>query len=162
MVIWWSLKSYGFWSQHSPIHPSIDLSNHCADATNNNDPEYTLTVFCDLSKSFNVINHNLLLHKLSIYGIRGIPDGWSSRYLSNMTQFVEIDESTSSRQHILCGVPQGSILGPLLYLIHANDINKSRDGNILSFPDDTTQYISNSNLTSLFEDANTEITHLYN
>ena len=135
--------------------------NHCADGINKNDPEYTLAVFCDISKAFDVINHKIFFYKLSIYGVRGIANDWFLSYLSNRTQYVEIDGNTSSREHILCGVPQGSILGPLLYLIYVNDIHKSCQSNILSFADDTTMYISNSNLTSLFQDANTEINYLY-
>lgn len=152
---------YGFRAKHSTIHPIIHLLNYCADAANKNDPEYTLAVFCDLSKAFDVINHKILLHKLRTYGIRGIVNDWFSSYLSNRIQFVEIEGNTSSHQLIHCGVPQGSILGPLLYLIYVNDIHKSCESNILSFADDTTLYISHSNLTDLFHVANTEINNLY-
>jgi len=81
--------------------------------------------------------------------------------LSNRSQFVDIDGHSSSFLNILCGVPQGSILGPLLYLIYVNDISNSCNGNILSFADDTTLYMSNSNLRALFLEANEQVSKLF-
>ena len=66
---------------------------------------------------------------------------------------MEIDSQNSSHKQIMCGVPQGSILGPLLYLLYVNDIHKSCESSILSFADDTTLYISDHNLVSLFENC---------
>ena len=128
---------YGFRSNHSTIHPIIHLLNHCAEAASKSSPEYTLAVLCDLSKAFDVINHKILLNKLHRYGIRGTAYNWFRSYLSNRRQFVEIDGTRSSTVALCCGVPQGSILGPLLYFIYVNDIGKSCQGNILSFADDT-------------------------
>ena len=76
---------YGFRAKHSTIHPIIHFINHCAEADNKQNPEYTLAVFCDLSKAFDVINHKILLHKLKMYGIRGLANDWFSSYLSNAT-----------------------------------------------------------------------------
>ena len=152
---------YGFRSNHSTIHPIIHLLNHCAEHTNTNIPEYTLAVLCDLSKAFDVINHDILLKKLNVYGIRGIVNKWFASYLCDRSQFVDIDGNTSSSQSISCGVPQGSILGPLLYLLYVNDIHKSCNSNILSFADDTTLFVSNSDIGSLYEEANKEINSLY-
>ena len=101
-----------------------------------------MAVFCDLSKAFDVINHKILLHKLNNYGLRGKINAWFQSYLSDRTQYVEIGGTKSNSQQIRCGVPQGSILGPLLYLIYVNDIHKSCNCNILSFADDTTLYIA--------------------
>ena len=129
---------YGFRSNHSTIHPIIHLLNHCAEYTNTNIPEYTLAVLCDLSKTFDVINHDILLKKLNVYGIRGIVNKWFASYLCDRSQFVDIDGNTSSSQSISCGVPQGSILGLLLYLIYVNDIHRSCNSNILSSADDMT------------------------
>ena len=72
----------------------------------------------------------------------------------SQTQFVEIDDMKSSYQHVPCGVPQGSILGPLLYLIYVNDIWKSCDSKIFSFADDTTLCVSSPNLDDLYDTIN--------
>ena len=75
---------YGFRSGHSTIHPIIHLLNHCSEATNKPNPDYTLAIFCDLSKAFNVIDHRILLHKLSAYGIRGLVKKWFASYLTDL------------------------------------------------------------------------------
>ena len=152
---------YGFRSGHSTIHPIIHLLNHCSEATNKPNPDYTLAIFCDLSKAFDVIDHRILLQKLSAYGIRGLVNKWFASYLTDRCQYVHFETNSSSRQVISCGVPQGSILGPLLYLIFVNDIHKSCDSNILSFADDTTLYLSHSDIASLYSNANRHINNLY-
>ena len=80
-------------------------------------------VFVDLQKAFDTVDHNILLHKLSHYGIRDIPNCWFSFYLSNRKQFVTINGFDSETQSLQCGVPQGSVLGPLLFLIYINDLH---------------------------------------
>ena len=137
---------HGFRPKHTTIHPIIHLLNHCASSISKTDPEFTLAVLCDLSKAFDVIDHDILLGKLHNYGIRGLANEWFRNYLSERQQFVEIDGEKSQMALIQIGVPQGSILGPLLYLIYVNDICNSCQGNILSFADDTTLYTSHSNL----------------
>jgi hypothetical protein len=152
---------YGFRSKHSTVHPILHLLNHCAESSNKPDPDYTLAILCDLSKAFDVISHEILLRKLNYYGIRGNVNSWFESYLSHRKQFVELDNHKSASKSIVCGVPQGSILGPLLYLIYVNDIGNSCEGNILSFADDTTLYMSNSNLNKLFSDVNIQINNLF-
>jgi hypothetical protein len=98
---------YGFRSKHSTIHPIIHLINNCAEANNKRDKEFTLAIFCDLSKAFDVINHKILLKKLYRYGIRGNALKWFKSYLSDRLQFVELDGNQSTMENILCGVPQG-------------------------------------------------------
>ena len=106
-----------------------------------------------------MINHTILLHKLNICGIRGIANDWLESYLSNRTQLVDIDDIKSSYQHVPCGVPQGSILGPLLYLIYVNDIWKSCK--IFSFADDTTLCVSSPNLDDLYDTINNDINKMH-
>ena len=103
----------------------------------------------------------ILLNKLNTYLIRGNAINWFKDYLANRSQFVEIDGYSSSLLNIQCGVPQGSILGPLLYLIYVNHIPNSCNGNILSFADDTTLCMSNSNLQALFLEENETVNKLF-
>lgn len=152
---------YGFRPKYSTIYPIIKLLNDCAIAGNSNPNEYVLAVLCDLSKAFDVIDHKLLFKKLEYCGIRGLPKMWIENYLSNRTQYVDIDNTKSLPCSIKCGVPQGSILGPLLYLIYVNDIANSTTSNVLSFADDTTLYMANSNINELYELANIEMNNLY-
>jgi hypothetical protein len=117
------------------------LLNYCAESSNKPTPEIILAIFRNLSKAIDVISHEILLNKLNTYGIRGNVNNWFRSYLANRSQFVDIDGHSSILLNIQCGVPQGSILGPLLYLIYVNDIPNSCNGNILSFADDTTLYM---------------------
>ena len=118
---------------HIIFCPIIHLLKNCGEAASNSSPGYTFAIICDLSKAFDVIDHEILLNKLFRYGIRGTVNEWFRSYLSNRLQYVEIDGNKSSTLTVSCGVPPGSILGPLLYLVYLNDIRKSCKCNILSF-----------------------------
>ena len=108
------------------------------------------------------ISTDILLHKLNIYGIRGLANKWIESYLTNRTQYVNIDSHTSSCLPVRCGVPQGSILGPLLFLIYINDISASTTENILSFADDTTIFLSDKDPEHLFHRANISLCAIFN
>ncbi len=152
---------YGFRPKHATIHPLMHLLNRFAEADNTQPKELTLTILCDLSKAFDVINHDILAHKLDFYGIRGIVKDCIINYLTDRSQYVQFEMNTSEHCKIDCGVPQGSILGPLLYLIYVNDIANSTQSNILSFADDTSLFMSHSNVNTLYNMANTEMINLY-
>ena len=99
------------------------------------------TVLIDLSKAFNTLNHDILLSKLEYYGVSGVELRLLSNYLSDRVQYVEYLGAISQSRSIGVGVPQGSILGPLLFLIYINDLPKSSDMfNILMYADDTTLF----------------------
>ena len=112
----------------------------------------------DLSKAFDTIDHITLLSKLDNYGIRGPAYSWIKSYLSERKQFVYIDGHNSNMLNIQCGVPQGSILGPLLFLIYVNDIiNSSKILNFIMFADDTTVIASHKNIGELINILNLEL-----
>ena len=88
--------------------------------------KYTLGVFIDLSKAFDIVNHSKLLKKLELYGVTDQNHSWIKNYLSNRKQFIQINnEENTEVETITCGVPQGSILVPLLFLLHLNDLKNA-------------------------------------
>ena len=98
-----------------------------------------LSVFLDLCKAFDCVDHQIFLSKLETSGIRGLPLEWLRSYLSNRYQFVEAGSSWSEKVPMNKGVPQGSILGPVLFLIYVNDMDLSiQNGEVVQFADDTT------------------------
>ena len=115
-------------------------------------------VFIDLQKAFDTVNHSILLKKLEHYGIRGTVLDWFSSYLSNRKQFVSVNGATSDHATITCGVPQGSVLGPLLFLLYINDLpNASKVLSFYLFADDTNIYFRSQDLCSLQKIMNMEL-----
>ena len=112
----------------------------------------------DLSKAFDTLDHKILLSKLDHYGIRGPWLAWLKSYLSNRKQFVNYNGQCSSYGNIVCGVPQGSILGPLLFLIYVNDLAYVSDYlYMIMFADDTNALDSDKNLNALENRCNNEM-----
>ena len=109
-------SQFGLRKHHSTKFALIDLVDTISNSFDNKD--YTIGVLVDLSKAFDSINHQILLNKLSFYGIRGLQLTWFSNYLSNRQQYVNFNRTFSQRNIIKCGVPQGSILGPILFLLY--------------------------------------------
>ena len=121
----------------------------------------TLAVFLDLSKAFDTLPHDKLLYKLHHYGIRGVSLKFFTSYLENRNMFVHFNEFKSDTRHINCGVPQGSVLGPLLFLIYVNDLYRAvLKSSVIQFADDTTLYKAANCNKTLFADINEDLKHL--
>ena len=100
-----------------------------------------LNVYLDFSKAFDFLSHSILLDKLKHYGVEGVAHDLLKNYLKNRKQFVQLNDHSSELKCVLNDVPQGSILGPLLFLIYLNDIpNSNIVFNILLYADDTTLF----------------------
>ena len=106
---------YGFRNKHSTQHAILDIVNTIH--SNMDNREYSCGIFLDLKKTFDTVNHEILLTKLEHYGMRGVINSWFRSYLSDRRQSIEIDKCISETETIVCGVPQGSVLGPLLFLL---------------------------------------------
>ena len=118
-------------------------------------------IFIDLRKAFDTVNHDILLLKLEHYGIRDNMLNWFKSYLSNRKQYVYLNGVSSDIKEISCGVPQGSVLGPLLFLLYINDLpNISKILDFYLFADDTNIYYESESLDKLEKKVNKELCKL--
>ena len=148
---------YGFRAGHSTSHPVLHLSEKIYNSLNQKPSAKTMTIFIDLKKAFDTVDHEILLKKLDHYGVKNTSNLWFKNYLYEREQFVSINGTESQRTKMLCGVPQGSVLGPLLFLLFINDLPEATDFLTLLFADDTTFQVSGVDLNQLFGIANSEL-----
>ena len=129
-----------FQKNKSTSHAILDVLQHVSTAIK--EDKQSCCVFLDLAKAFDTVNHKILLHKLSHYGIRGPSQKWFQSYLHSRKQSVSLLNFLSSPEDIKTGVPQSSVLGPLLFILYINDVIKSSNTlNIIQFADDTCLFL---------------------
>ena len=149
---------YGFRHKRSTIHAILDLITECYDNLDISQPSALL--FLDIRKAFDSVSHDKLLKKLDFYGIRGVANSLLKSYLYGRNQYVSLANINSSNKKINYGIPQGSILGPILFLIYINDLPSCLDTTPRFFADDTALLITGKSYQSMENLANLELSRV--
>ena len=152
---------FGFRKQYSASHTLINITENIRKALE--DGNIDCEVFVDLQKAFDTVDHKILLAKLNHYGICGVSNDWFKSYLSNRNQYVSINGYESGLAALNCGVPQGSVLGPLLFLLYINDLNQAiKFCKVHHFADDTNLLCLSNSIKKLNKLVNADLKHLVN
>jgi exonuclease III len=147
---------FGFQRNKSTCDAISTLSEYIYEGLN--EKKHNISVFIDLKKAYDTVQHSILLDKMFCYGIRGIPLQWFRSYLSNRQHCVRIGDYKSQYTAIRTGIPQGSVLGGILFLLYINDLTKVSDTlSSILFADDTTLSLSNRSYATLINDLNVEL-----
>ena len=150
---------YGFRKNRSTTDAILDLSGNIIDGFNKK--MYTIGIFLDMSKAFDSIKPETLLKKMELYGIRGTALNWFESYLTNRSIKVMFKECLSKKYEVHYGTPQGSVLGPLLYIVLSNDMPKClKFSRAVMFADDTTIYATGSNIRFLYKKLNEDLSRV--
>ena len=152
-------NQFGFKKKTSTGHSLIEITEKIKESIDSG--KFGCGIFIDLKKAFDTVNHEILLKKLEHYGVRGTMLKWFESYLKGRKQYVFYNGETSDVKEITCGVPQGSVLGPLLFLIYINDLpNISEKLQFFLFADDTNIYYESKDLKELEKTVNGELKKL--
>ena len=153
------LKQFGFQRGHSTMHAIMQLVDQTS--SNFENVYYALCVFIDLSKAFDTVDHDILITKLENYEVNGNNLHWLKRYLKNRKQYLNFNNKITNSSLITCAVPQGSILGHLLFLIHVNDLNNASDVlDPIMFADETNLFYFHKSIHQLCTEVNEKLKKL--
>ena len=151
---------FGFRQQYSTSHTLINITENIRKALDGN---IGYGVFVDLQKAFDTVDHQIFLAKLNHYGIRGVSNDWFKSYLFNRNEYVSINGYEPGLAALNCGVPQGSVLGPLLFLLYINDLNQAiKFCKVHHFADDTSLLCLSNSIKKLNKLVNTDLKHVVN
>ena len=152
---------FDFRQHHSTSHALINITENVRKGLD--EENIGCGVFVNLQKAFDTVDHQILLAKLNHYGIRGVSNDWFKSYLSNCNQYVSINGYDSGLAAVDCGVPQGSVLGPLLFLLYISDLNRAiKFCKVHHFADDTNLLCLSNSIKILDKLVNTDLKQLIN
>ena len=154
------VNQFGFRTNNSTSYALMEITENIKQSIDNG--KFGCGIYIDLRKAFDTVNHNILIKKLEHYGVRGILLDWFKSYLNGRKQYVFFNDESSDLKDISCGAPQGSVLGPLLFLLYINDLpHISSKMKFFLFADDTNIYFESDDLLNVENTVNKELKKLY-